>query len=218
MSPSKPPARVTVERHLDAVVCDDFLAFYREAFEPLRTETAVEQTVSDAEFRELAARRDVLKFVGWDDDGQPISLSLVTTNLGLVPWISVPFYERRFPEHYARNAIYYFVTLVIAPDHQDGPLIRAMLEALSLYIAMDRGVIAFDTCQYNIDVFAVPQVIERLGRRYVHGETSEIDAQHYYAYVLQGIKEIDLRDQTDHGIVIDLTDQERSMQPQEASE
>lgn len=218
MSPPTSPARVTVERHLDAVVSDDFLAFYREAFEPLRTETAVEQTVSDAEFRDLAARTDVIKFVGWDDGGHPVSLALVTTNLTLVPWISVPFYERRFPEHYARNAIYYFVTLVIAPEHQDGPLIQAMIEAMALYIGMDRGVIAFDTCQYNIDVFAVPQFIERLGRRYVHAETEEVDAQHYYAYVLQGIKEIDLRDSTDHGIVIDLTDQERSMQPQEASE
>ncbi len=218
MTTPHPPARVTVERRIDESACDDFLGFYRDAFAPLRAETAVEQTVSDPEFRDLARREDVIKFVGWDAAGRPIGLSIVTTNLGLVPWISLPFYERRYPDHYARDAIYYFVTLVIAPDHQDGPLIQAMVEAIGLYIAMDRGVIAFDTCQYNIDVFAVPEFIERLGRRHVDGVCEEIDAQRYYGYELTGIKELDLRDRTDHGIDIDLTDQRRAVQPQRASE
>ncbi len=98
------------------------------------------------------------------------------------------------------------LTLQIAPSHQDGPLIEAMIESFSLYIGLRKGVLVFDSCQWDIDNLAVPQFVERLGRRHVEANCSEIDAQRFYGYEVTAIKALDLRDRRDHGVEIDLTE------------
>ena len=207
----RPLLRITIERHIDASSTDDFLGFYHDGFADLLTTSAVEQTVTDEEFRGYASNPDMIKFVGRDGD-RPVALALVTTNLDLVKWINQAYYEHLYPEHFHRSAIYYFLTLVVAPDHQDGQFIHAMIEALALYIGLDKGVIAFDVCQHNIDTFAVPEMIEVLGKVHVDAECREIDAQRYFAYQITGIKALDLRDRKDHDVVIDLADDHRLIQ------
>ena len=47
------------------------------------------------------------KYVAWEGDGEPIGIITVTRHLDAVPWISPEYYADRYPEQWARNAVYY---------------------------------------------------------------------------------------------------------------
>ncbi|MDQ1446548.1 MAG: hypothetical protein QOI20_3012, partial [Acidimicrobiaceae bacterium] len=98
--------RIEIRSSLPTDMAEDFLKVYRAAFEPLETLSAVRQSLTDAEFIEEMHHPAVLKWVAWDEFDQPCGLAFMTTDLALVPWISLPYYRARFPEHYERNAIY----------------------------------------------------------------------------------------------------------------
>ncbi len=198
--------RITIERVLTGDVARTLLATHQEVFAHLSTLAAERQALPAPMFLALLERADVLEFVGWADDGEPASLMIVTTNLSLVDWIEPAFFQARYPDHAQRDAIYYVLTLQIASAHQDGPLIEAMIESFSLYLGLKKGVLAFDSCQWDIDNLAIPQFVERLARRHVEGNSSEVDAQRFYCYEATAIKALDLRDRRDHGVEIDLTE------------
>jgi hypothetical protein len=198
--------RITIERVLTGDVAKTLLATHQEVFAHLATLAAERQSLPAPTFLALLERPDVLEFVGWADDGEPVSLMIVTTNLSLVDWIEPAFFQALYPDYARREAIYYVLTLQIASGHQDGPLIEAMIESFSLYIWLKKGVLVFDSCQWDIDNLAVPQFVERLARRHLEGNCSEIDAQRFYGYEATALKALDLRDRRDHGVEIDLTE------------
>jgi hypothetical protein len=191
---------------VDASVLDEFLTLYREAFKPIATVAAEKQALSDEEFARWGVDPAVMKFVGWDESGRPVALAMVTSDLGLVPWISPEFYESRYPDHFARKAIFYFTTLLVASQAQDGPWVAALVEAMTMRVALDRGIAAFDCCQFNVDVMGVPAFVREIGSRFAETDCREVDAQHFYAYEALAIRELDLRDHREDGIVIDLSD------------
>lgn len=200
------PRRITVERRMDLGVLDQFLPLYREAFKPIASVAAEKQALSDEEFSRWGTDPAVMKFIGWEESGNPVALAMVTTDLGLVPWISPEFYEKRYPDHFGRQAIFYFTTLLVAPHAQDGPWVAALVEAMTMRVALVRGIAAFDCCQFNVDVMGVPAFVKEIGSRVAETDCREVDAQHFYAYEALSIREIDLRDQRDDGIVMDLRD------------
>ena len=162
-----------------------FLALYREAFDPLAPLSPARQALTDEEF--LAAMNDesVVKFVGWDRDEQPRAMAIMTTHLATVPWISVPYFESRFPDHYRRHAIYYFHALLVRSEDQGGPWARLLLEELIRMVARDRAVAAFDSCSHTVEVARLPEMITRLGNRLCVVDPIELDRQHYYGYVFE---------------------------------
>lgn len=170
---------------------EDFLKVYRAAFEPLETRAAARQSLTDDEFVEELAHPAVLKWLAWDDDhadgGRPAGMAFVTTDLSIVPWISLPYYQAHFPEHYARKAIYYFGGLLVHPEYQGSSAAAELLEASLGRCAADHAIAAFDCCGFNVEVKHFTDHIAEVCRRVsIECDLQEIDVQRYYAYNLKG--------------------------------
>lgn len=188
--PAPPSAGIRVERvtEIPADVVEDFLVAYRAAFEPLEVLAPARQALTDDEFREEMTDNRVLKFVARDEDGTAVALSFMTTDLSIVPWVSIPYYAHRFPEHYARDAICYVGALLVRPERQGGPWVKAVVDDVLTCVAERRGIVAFDCCGFNADVVKLPDTLARAAHRLAYAETTELDQQRYYAYDMAGLR------------------------------
>lgn len=173
--------RRTVPTHLAQV----FLDVYRDAFDPLAALSPARQALSDEEFLGAMGDESVVKFVGWDRDEQPHAMAIVATDLRTVPWISVPYFEARFPDHHRRGAIYYFHALLVRSKSQGGPWARLLLEELIRVAAQGRVVAAFDSCSHTVEMSRLPEMITRVANRLCVLDPIELDRQHYYGYVFE---------------------------------
>lgn len=180
---------VTIETSIDDETIEQFLELYRAAFAPLAPLAAGRQSFHDEEFMEILADQRVLKVLAWDSGDQPCALSFLATELSLIPWISPAYFAARFPEPFARQAVYYCGTILVHPSHQRGPSAGMVLDAMCERIQRDRAVVAFDCCGFNVDVIRLPEIVAAAGRRLTALDTFEIDVQRYYAYAEVGVIE-----------------------------
>ena len=177
--------RVEQRRTVPPDLAQVFLGVYRGAFTPLERLSPTRQALSDDEF--LAAMNDesVVKFVGWDRGDEPCAMAVMATDLSVVPWISVPYYVARFPDHHRRGAIYYFQAMLVRAQSQGGPWARLMLEEIAAVLARDRAVAAFDCCSYTVEVARLHEMFARVAGRVCDLDPIELDRQHYYGYVFE---------------------------------
>lgn len=181
--------RIETPAFLSEDLIEDFLKVYRAAFEPLETRAAARQSLTDEEFVEELAHPAVKKWVAWDELDRPCGMAFLTTDLTIVPWISLPYYQAHFPEHYARKAIYYFGGLLVHPDHQGTRAAVELLEASLGRCAADHAIAAFDCCGFNVEVKHFTDLIADVCRRVsIDCDLQEIDVQRYYAFDLRGAK------------------------------
>lgn len=180
------PARIERLTAVPGDLTEQFLEVYQSAFAPLATRSAARQALTDDEFRDEMRDASVTKLVAFDEDGEAGAMAIVATDLNLVPWISVPYYAHRFPDQYARGAIYYVNAVVVRPERQGGPWAKAVLEELYRYVAENHAVMAFDCCGYNVDVVRLVDATTRSAHRIAHVESGELDQQRYYAFDMTG--------------------------------
>ncbi len=188
---------ITIDRHVDRDAVEPFLDLYRQSFAPLATRSAIRQWFTDDEFRHEMASDAVVKFIGRDEHGRPCALATLATDLATLPWLNPTYYRHHFPDHYERGAIYYISALLVRPDLQGGPWVRAMLHEIAGFILNNRGMTAFDCCDYNVSEVGLPDLVTAIAREVARVQIDEIDCQHYYAVELSEMAEdvIDLRDQ-----------------------
>jgi hypothetical protein len=166
-----------------AGVAEEFLGIYRSAFLPLERLAPARQSLTDDEFMAEMSDDRVLKFVCNDQEQATVALGFMATELSVVPWISPPYYEARFPDHYARRAIYYFGAMLVRPDRQGGSWATMLLTEMSKMVMADSAIAAFDCCAYNVTVLRLPELIATVGQRLGRVETIELDSQQYFAYL-----------------------------------
>ena len=120
-----------------------------------------------------------------------------------MPWVSPPFFAKRFPEHYARDAIIYFLTVMVRAERRPslGP---GPHESFGLYGGTMTGICVFDCCEYNVEVIGVPAIIAGINREFLDLDEQVIDFQRYYSYEIKLIRTIDLREVRQRTL-IDLT-------------
>ncbi len=167
-------------------MAERFRRVYRAALAPLEPLSPARQSLTDEEFFDAIASQSVVKFVGWNDEREACALALMATDLSVVPWISVPYFAARFPEHFGRGAIYYFCALLVRPQDQGGPWAQLLLEELTRMVAADHAVAAFDCCAYTTTVTKLPELIAQVANRVCVLDALELDRQHYFGYVYQG--------------------------------
>lgn len=174
------PAQVEERRLVDPFLAYRFLTLYRAAFAPLETLAPARQALTDDEFLEHMEDPSVVKFVGWDEEHEPAALAFMATDLATVPWISPPYFRARYPDHFARGAIYYFGALLVTPGCQRGRWASLVLQAAGRFVADARAVAVFDCCDHNVGRGLV-HLIVRAARTAGTIRTEELEAQRYYA-------------------------------------
>jgi hypothetical protein len=197
---------VTIERHVDGSVAEEFLALYRESFAPLEKLAATKQAFTDEEFLDHVALPSVLKYVAWDSSARPCALGLAATDLRTLPWLNEAFFAARWPDLHATNRIYYWSALLVRPEERGGPWVEAILEASTRRTLIDGAMVAMDCCRFNADVVGVPHVVASVADRHCHLEFENFDSQHFYSYVSAGRRDetTDLRDCRVGDVVVDV--------------
>ena len=172
--------RVSVEEELDADMAETFYDLYVEAFGELAHRAVARQLLHREEFLEEMHDARVLKYVAWDEGGRPIGLSTLTRHLETVPWISPAYFEHHYPEAFARDAVYYIGFTLVRPEHRQGRVFRAMVEAMGEELAPARAVVGWDICAANDDGFAFGDIAARALGRTGDVTVRPIDRQTYY--------------------------------------
>lgn len=178
---------VRCDQVADEALVERLWPVYEETFGELRIHAAARQVLTHDEFVTEIADQRVWKYVATDDtDGQVIGMMTLTDDLSTVPWVSPEFYAHRYPEHAARNAIFYLGFTLVHPTARSGRVFLAMARPVVTRIAARRGVCAYDICGFNDATIAFGANLERLLRRMAEVEAEQVDVQTYYATSFTG--------------------------------
>lgn len=170
--------RLTIEHKLSDAAIAAFYPLYVAAFEPVSTRAAARHLLAAEHFEAEMVDERIDKYVLWDDD-TPLALTTLSTDLDAVAWISPEYFAARYPEQYARRAIFYLGYTLVEPERAEQGMFHLMIDAIERRCAEARGVFAFDVCAYN-DAHSVGRRIRRLGE--TDGwSLAAIDVQTYYA-------------------------------------
>ena len=105
------------------------------------------------------------KYVAWEADDRPIGMITLTRRLESVPWISPEYFASRFPEQWARNAVYYLGFGMARRSTREAGFLETIARLVEPLVA-ERAVIAYDVCSYNNDVLGFS---DRIARRRSNG-------------------------------------------------
>jgi hypothetical protein len=165
---------LTVDRDLAA----RFWSLYDVAFGALRTASPCRQALTEAEFHEEMVDERIVKLTVWDGE-EAVAMALLATDLSAIPWISPDYFETRFPEQYARGAIYYLGAILTAPHRREAGNAQILGDEMVRYVAERDGVFAFDCASLN------HPYMYQFGQHSCEGvieyKPEELDTQHYYS-------------------------------------
>ncbi|UGT65745.1 hypothetical protein LTT66_20700 [Nocardia gipuzkoensis] len=172
--------RVTVEGTIPEERIAVFHRLYEEAFGPLRAKAIARQVLHPEEFREEMVDPRVQKYVA-HAGGQPIGVTTLTKHLETVPWISPDYFAARYPEHAARDAIYYAGFTLVAPSAREGAAFHAMIKSVVHVLVAERAAVGWDICSYNNTRFSFADSIRAVLDEQANVEVAVEDSQIYYA-------------------------------------
>jgi len=174
---------MTVETEVAGDVVAELFELYLMAFAHLEWSAAARHLLLEQEFREEVEDPRTLKYITWDDEGSPIALITVTSDLEVLPWISQSFYERRFPDQYARGAIHYLGVGVVHPDARSSGALREMLWHVGAAASEVGAIIATDMCEHNRKA-GLHRLFDSICMEVLGAHLVEIDRQIYYGAVV----------------------------------
>lgn len=185
--PAQPttPIKVTLEQKIDVTTARRYYQLYRETFGPLQSKAAARQVLHEGEFLEEMVDPRVNKYVAWDEGGQAIGMSTLTSDLATVPWISPDYFAHHYPDHHARGAVYYLGFALVSAARQGGRVFATLMLRMIEQIGSERAVVGWDMCMFNEEA-GLPD-IEGLLRDYLpHVQVNLIDRQTYSAAIFNG--------------------------------
>ena len=174
------PWRFTRESIIIGTTAEALLQLYRCAFDPLKVQAAARHVLTREEFLGQLEDHRIDKYVAWEDSGEPVSIITLTRQLHTVPWISPEYFAARYPEHWARNAVYYLGFALARPTTQKSRFLEMAVRMAIEPLAMEKAVIAYDVCSYNNSVLGLSERIAEVFRGYSHARPEELDSQIYY--------------------------------------
>lgn len=172
--------RVSVEAAMDTAATSAFWELYEAAFAPLRTRAAARQVLTREEFDAEMVDPRVAKHVARDADGLPVGVTTLTRDLSTVPWLSPEYFAARFPEHAARDAIFYLGFTLVSPGLQGGAVFGDMIRSCLVEFTAARGVCGFDVCAYNDEGMQLGAMIRRTMETVPTLRHERLDTQTYY--------------------------------------
>ncbi|MEM1333630.1 MAG: hypothetical protein AAGG08_09250 [Actinomycetota bacterium] len=111
-----------VTRHTnvtDPAVVDSLWRLYELAYDEIAGQDITRETLFRHEFVEVLADSTYRTTVVRSDDGSPIAMAVIATDIGVTRYLSVPYFRRRYPDRLAAGRIHYIMWILVHPDHQN---------------------------------------------------------------------------------------------------
>jgi hypothetical protein len=140
---------LTIDRRLDGHAVAAMYNLYQGAFGPLTTLAAARHVLTAEEFSAEMADERLEKYVAWSDDGQPVGITTLATDLAAIAWISPEYYAAAYPEHFARGAVFYLGITCVSKQRQHQGGYPLMIHAVVNRLIEANAVCGYDTCAYN---------------------------------------------------------------------
>lgn len=168
---------------------DELLAraytLYAHVFEEINELAAQRHLLTHAEFSDVATDPRIIKLLAYDGTGNLNGIATITNTLEAWPLISPPFYRRLFPNHYARQAIWYVGFVGVRP--RTPHVFRALVSELFTHVRSNDGVVAMDFCTFNQDVLDMPhRTLAMLKGWHEGSRVQKMDAQTTWLYEFDG--------------------------------
>ena len=187
MTPQRQRATsLTVEHAIDEETARRFYRLYLDTFGELAVKAVARQLLHEHEFMEEMRDGRVDKIVAWDEDGEAVGMCTLTKHLETVPWISPDYFAHHYPEHTARNAVYYMGFILVAEELRRGHLFLDMVAKITEIVTAERGLCAYDICGYNDKVLGLANATASLLHSLGDYDIQAIDSQVYYRAMTVG--------------------------------
>jgi hypothetical protein len=174
---------IKVVDELHESLLEEAWSLYHEAFQELNAHTVQRHLMYRSEFDEVMRDRRVEKYLCLDDGGALCGLSTFTNHLDAVPLISPQYFQRRWPQHYAEQRIWYVGFVAVAPNGRAMYAFVELVEAMQRVAAPRNGIVGLDVCRYNNDARRMSRAVGLLVRRITSTVRVEhADEQSYWLY------------------------------------
>jgi hypothetical protein len=177
--PLAAPITITHEHTVTGPTADALWEAYRANFAPLASLAILQHFYSYDEMIDEFANPRILKIIGWQH-GAPVGLAMVTNSLDDVPQISPRFLRARYPDHAARNSIYFGILVMVAPDLRGRTLFSRLYTELWQVPALAGGVLVFDICDFNRQQFDTDALTARIASNFPRSAVQILDQQTWY--------------------------------------
>jgi len=131
-------------------------SIYSVAFRRLNERTPIHHgAFSHQQFDQVLQDEDFAKFLVYSGN-QIVGLTLVTNELGKIPWVNLPYFENRYPESARQRRIYFLPAVVIDPEYQNLRLIGARLLQQAVTTLSEDAILAVDyseTLRHSLPAF-----------------------------------------------------------------
>lgn len=170
---------ITIENRVDPSLIPTLWRIYHESFKPLAKIALLDHNLTREMFEQLITDGRVIKVIAWKD-GQPVGLATVTNFLDIVPQISPQFLRHRYPEHAARNAIFFGVFVCVDKSVRSSTVFSRLLAGIGQTAAAQSGIVVFDVSAANCRA-GVDKMIGKVASWFADSTFERIDAQYYFA-------------------------------------
>lgn len=161
---------------------EEIWQFYEEVFRPINERTPVKQTFSKGDFLAFLTNSKVVKFIVKESD-ELVGLGLISNQLGLDSWFSLPYFEKHFPG----KPIFNIMVLAVRPDRRGHDLAISLLRAMINEVPAN-GMGVFTHSQ-RANHF-LPRFTEKAGSGRIEGK--ELDAEALCVYWWKDGKKVQL--------------------------
>jgi hypothetical protein len=177
--PAAAPIRITHESRVVGADAEALWLAYHANFAPLASLAILQHFYSRSEILAELANPRITKIVGWRG-GEPVGLAMVTCSLEDVPQISPDFLRASYPEHAARNAIYFGILMMVSPEVRGRTLFSRLYTEMWQVPARAGGVLVFDICEFNRLAFDTDALTQRIADNFPHSSVKVLDRQTWY--------------------------------------
>ena len=178
---------VRIVTEVDDPTAQEFYALYADTFAPMATKAVNRHVLYEHEFMDVMSDKRIDKYLAVDEDtGEAIGMCTLTNHLETVTWVSAEYFNHHYPEHAARQAIYYLGFSLAKPRRRREQVFTELITAVSETLAEERAMCGYDICAYNNEVLHLGDAVEAMVSSVAHVDIRALDTQTYYAAISTG--------------------------------
>lgn len=169
---------------VDEETSQRFYRLYRETFGPLAIAAVNRHLLHEHEFMEVMADERIDKYLVSDEDtGEALAMCTLTNHLETVTWVSAEYFRHHFPDHAARDAIYYLGFSLVGPTRRRAQLFTQLITSVSQTLLEKDAMCAYDICEYNNETLGLGDAVGAMIQHVAPIHVQAVDTQTYYTAV-----------------------------------
>lgn len=172
---------------VDEPTTDAFWKLYQQSFSQLATKAVNRHLLYEHEFRAMMTDPRVDKYLIVDEvTGETLAMCTLTNHLETISWVSPHYFAHHYPDHAARDAIYYLGFSLVSCAHRRHQLFTELIASVTRTLVQKNAMCAYDICLFNNETLGLANAVELMLDRVANVEVRAVDTQTYYTAVPVG--------------------------------